>query len=157
MKQRGTQSIRSRFMVLLSVSAMLALSVPGPVDARQPITGVSCQGGFFVWMRDGRVFWIHGEPERKELVYSGASQLVAMAMCDTGVLSVFENKDEPSMNSVFYSPDCRNIGEEAGNSIPVASRAAPIKRIAHTPDAVTLHFGTGEPVSNDICTRKTMD
>lgn len=157
MKGHIIQAAKPRFAALLALFAMAAFLATSPAEARKPIAGVSCEGGFFVWMRDGRVFWIHGEPERKELVYSGSSKLVAMAMCDAGVLSVFEDSDTPAVNRVFYSPDCRNIGEREGQSIPIATRAAPIKRIAHTPDAVTLHFADGEPVTDDICTRHKLD
>lgn len=157
MQKNSKGAARSRASVLLTLAAAVYVLALGPTEARKPITGVSCEGGFFVRMGDGRVFWIHGEPERKELVYSGSSKLVAMAMCDAGVLTVFENDKTPAVNQAFYSPDCRNIGDGEGQSVPVAARAAPIKRIAHTVDDVTLHFGDGALVTNDICTRRTMD
>lgn len=157
MHKHITHAAKPRISVLLAVAAAVSVLALGPAEARKPITGVSCEGGFFVRMGDGRVFWIHGEPERKELVYSGSSKLVAMAMCDAGVLTVFENNETPAINQAFYSPDCRHIGEGEGQSVPIAARPAPIKRIAHTEDDVTLHFANGELVTNDICTRRTMD
>ena len=155
--QRHTQPAMRRGPAMIAIAIALSLVALGPADARKPITGVSCEGGFFVRMGDGRVFWIHGEPERKELVYSGSSKLIAMAMCDAGVVSVFENDETPALNQAFYSPDCRNIGASEGQSVPLATRPAQIKRIAHTADDVTLHFADGEPVTNGICTRRTMD
>lgn len=144
-------------MGLLALCVATSVVGVGPAEARKPITGVSCQGGFYVWMRDGRVFWIHGEPERKELVYSGGSKLVAMAMCDAGVLSVFEDNDTTSTNRAIYSPNCLDIGAPQGQSVLVGTHAAPIRRIAHTPDAVTLHFADGELVTDTICTRHTIE
>jgi|GEM_PF-2858547 hypothetical protein len=154
MQNSGKRSHASRVVAIAVAVSVLAI---GPAAARQPISGVSCEGGFFVRMGDGRVFWIHGEPERKELVYSGTSKLIAMAMCDAGVLTVFEDEDTSAMNRAFYSPNCRNIGDGEGQSVAVAARPTQIRRIAHTDDGVTLHFANGEKVENDICTRRTMD
>lgn len=157
MKKHTIQTTKHRVAGVLALFATASFLAVGPAEARKPVTGVSCEGGFFVRMHDSRVFWIHGEPERKELVYSGGSTLVAMAMCDAGVLAVFEDKETPNMSRVIYSPDCRNIGESEGQSISVAARPAQIKKIAHAPDAVTLYFADGQPVTNASCTRHKWD
>ena len=146
---------RGRFVAALisAATCLLVIPQPGkPPQAATPITGVTCDGGFFVKIRSNQVFWIDVENEKRTSVYNGGLPMFAMAQCGKGVLTVFKagGTNTPQYD-VYHSPDCRNIGAVGGRTALVHSGSLPVTRISPDESGVSLRFSDGSTLRSDIC------
>ena len=139
-------------LVLASIFLLVVASPGTALQAATPITGVTCDGGFFVKLRSNEVFWIQYEDEKRTSVYRGGLPMFAMAQCGKGVLTVFDASGGAAPQyDIYHSSDCQNIGAIGGNTALVHSGSLPVTRIAPGESGVSLRFSDGSIIESDIC------
>lgn len=139
----------------LLLAALLYSSIaPGTAEAQRAIRGVECGGGFFVRGPDGRIFWIHGDPERKTEVHGGRERLVAVAECGTGVVSVFATSGEPALSRVLFSADCQNLSTAAVETSLLYEGSDTVSRLSVEEEGIVLGFASGESNHSNACSRR---
>ena len=118
-------------LTTLIIIILIPMKVLG---AAKPITGVSCQEGFYILTPDKHIHWIRDQQKERTLVYSEGDDIsYAMAECGTGVITVFENKQLQTPHySAYYSPNCRNIGVEVGETKSIYQGEVKNNRIYNT-------------------------
>jgi hypothetical protein len=121
---------------ILACPATLAYGATG-------IPGVRCAGGFFAKLPGTRISWVNTDENRMVEVYSGAHPIVGLVECGSGVISVFEAGGANGGGEhyqVYYSPDCRSIGNAEGQSVLVHEGANRIVRMERQGDGVVTTF-----------------
>ena len=144
--------------VKMSVCAgvLVTLFCSPAFGAAKPMTGVSCQGGFFVRTPDKHIHWIHDEIAEPVQVYSQNDDIYAMAECGTGVVTVFENKqtDKP-VYAAFYSPNCRDIGREQGQTRNIYQGDVKINRIRPSSEGLEIRLVNNQLLRGESCSAIT--
>ncbi|GAC07813.1 MAG: hypothetical protein CL578_01910 [Alteromonadaceae bacterium] len=139
---------------LIAVSQLfLGLVISSTVlAAAKPITGVSCNGGFFVRTPDKHIHWIDEETEEHVQVYDKSDDIYAMAQCGTGVVTVFEKQinGEQEYNAI-YSPNCMNIGSENGLSSHIYQGKDKINKIAANDGKLEIRFVNNTYLRGESC------
>lgn len=117
-------------------------------DARA-VRGVACNDGFFVNAPDKRIFWIDDARKRKIEVHDGRDQLVVIAECGSGVVSVFNGTD--GATRAFYSPDCHNLSKAEGESELVYEGEKPVTGLTVDESGLTLTLKSGATATSAAC------
>ncbi|MEZ7276946.1 hypothetical protein [Pseudoalteromonas sp. 68 DY56-GL68] len=147
--QKGSLNLTTLIIIILM--PMKALS------AAKPITGVSCQEGFYILTPDKHIHWIRDQQKERTLVYSEGDDIYAMAECGTGVITVFENKQLQTPHySAYYSPNCRNIGAEVGETKSIYQGEVKINHIQATPKSLKIRLANNALFSSNSCTDLAM-
>ncbi|MBU2877627.1 hypothetical protein [Aliiglaciecola lipolytica] len=139
---------------LIVISQMLlGLAVSTTVSAAaKPITGVSCNGGFFVRTPDKHIHWIDEETEEHVQVYDKSDDIYAMAQCGTGVVTVFEKQiDGEQQYNATYSPNCMNIGSEKGLSSHIYEGKEKINKIDAKDGKLEIRFVNNTYLRGETC------
>ncbi len=120
--------------------------------AAKPISGVNCNGGFFVRTPDKHIHWIDEKTEEHVEVYDESDDIYAMAQCGTGVITVFEKQlnGEQEYNAI-YSPNCMNIGSEAGLSTQIYQGNEKINRIDSNNGKLEIRFVNNTYLRGESC------
>jgi hypothetical protein len=118
----------------------------------KPIAGVNCNGGFFVKSPDRHIHWIDQAAKTRTEVYSQKDEIYAMAQCGAGVISVFKSiQSGEETHSAYYSPNCMNIGSEAGDSVKIYRGKAKINRIDNSDGKLELRLVGNTYLRGDSC------
>lgn len=128
--------------------ALLALVGATPAQANKPLIGVACEGGFYVRAPTQKIYWIHGDPLEKTVVYDGADKLMALAECGKGTVAVFQSTDQ---SQVYFSSNCLNIGAEGGNTQLVHSSAEPVTALEVDGEQLVITHASGSVHAPEIC------
>lgn len=143
--------------VLSSVLLSFVSAAPVAMAAAKPLTGVRCDGGFFVKTPDKNIHWISEDLNERVNVFSKKHALYAVAECDTGVVSVFQKtvagKDH---YEAFYSPDCKSIGSEEGQTRKIYSGTARINKITPLEKGVEIRLEGDKYLSGESCATLSM-
>jgi hypothetical protein len=120
--------------------------------AAKPISGVSCNGGFFVRTPDKHIHWINEETEDHIEVYDQNDSIYAMAECGSGVATVFEKLiDGQQEYKAIYSPNCMNIGSEKGLSSKIYQGKEKINKIDSKNGKLELRFVNNTYLRGESC------
>ena len=85
-------------------------------------------------------------------MYDESDDIYAMAQCGTGVITVFEKQlnGEQEYNAI-YSPNCMNIGNEAGLSTQIYQGNEKINRIDSNNSKLEIRFVNNTYLRGDSC------
>ncbi|MDO6486600.1 hypothetical protein Q4503_02740 [Colwellia sp. 6_MG-2023] len=122
------------------------------IAAAKPISGVSCNDGFFVRTPDKHIHWINEETEDHVEVYDQSDDIYAMAQCGTGVVTVFEKIiDGNQQYNAIYSPNCMDIGSEKGLSSQIYQGKEKINRIDSKDGKLEIRFVNKTYLRGESC------
>ncbi|MEG3766760.1 hypothetical protein [Alteromonas sp. 14N.309.X.WAT.G.H12] len=142
-KQKTTLCLPAIILALVSTSSW---------GAAKPITGVSCQGGFFIRTPDKHIHWINDEKGEPVRVYEDKDEIYAMAECGTGVITVFEKKAQDKHEyAAYYSPNCQHIGSEEGETLNLYKGEVKINRIRPSADGVEIRLVNNQILRGASC------
>ncbi|MBU2978485.1 hypothetical protein [Alteromonas sp. C1M14] len=131
---------------------VLALVSTSSWGAAKPVTGVSCQGGFFIRTPDKHIHWINDEKDERVQVYEDKDEIYAMAECGTGVITVFEKSAEDKQEyAAYYSPNCQHIGSEEGETQNLYKGELKINRIKPDEEGVEIRFVNNQTLRGASC------
>ena len=134
------------------IAGIVALSaIAAPSLARTPLIGVSCGGGFYVRAPTGGIYWVHNDPPVRDPVLDGSRQLMALAQCGSGVVSVTGDADRHGPSRVFHSSDCRNIGAATGATSLIHEGADAVAGLDIDATGLTIRLASGATVHSAIC------
>jgi hypothetical protein len=139
--------------LIVMSQALLGLATSTVASAAaKPITGVTCNNGFFVRTPDKSIHWIDEKTEEHVRVYDKSDDIYAMAQCGTGVITVFEKKvnGEQEYNAI-YSPNCMDIGSEKGLSSQIYKGKEKINRIDSKDGKLEIRFVNKTYLRGESC------
>lgn len=144
-------------MIMRTLSAVVAVALgavaaPPAVQAARPIIGITCGGGFFVRHRQD-VYWVNEADKTRTEVHDGTGDLLAMAECGSGVVSVLSGATEADPLRVLYSPDCQNLSQTNGATTQLYSADGGLKAFAVTDAGIAVTLSSGQQFTSQICTR----
>lgn len=144
-------------MVMRMIPALLAVAIggvvaPPAVHAARPIIGISCGGGFFVRHRQD-VYWVNEADKTRTQVHDGTGDLLAMAECGSGVVSVMSGATEADPLRVLFSPDCQNLSQPKGATTQLYSADGGLKAFAVSDAGIAVTLSSGQKFTSQICTR----
>ncbi|MGF1527038.1 MAG: hypothetical protein ACFCBW_09630 [Candidatus Competibacterales bacterium] len=150
-----TQNITHSSPLLITLLAIGVAIAPALANAAgKPITGVGCQGGFFVKNPKNQIFWIGAERNYKTSVYQSGHPVMAMAECGDGVVTIFNtSQGEALQYSAYFSADCRNLGQATGNTTLLYSGPLPVVRISPQESGVELKLADDTLLHSESCRR----
>ncbi len=130
---------------LPSVCAVTLMIASQAAVGATAIPGVSCGGGFFAMLPGTRVAWIKREENLMLEVYTGKDKIIGMVECGTGVTAIFrDQQDDPSpAYSAYFSPDCRSIGTDEGQSKRIYHGKEKIVAIERENEGIVSAFDDG--------------
>ena len=143
--------MRSHLPALMAVALTILPGLAGPALANKPLIGVACQGGFFVRAPTQKIYWIHGDPLEKTVVHDGADKLMALAECGSGTVAVFQDATDASRSRVFFSGDCRNLGQAGGNTRLVQKAAEPVASLTVDEGRLVIGLASGATRASTVC------
>lgn len=146
--------------ITLGLSMLVAslFSVESALAAAKPITGVNCNGGFFVRTPDKHIHWIDEGTKKHTEVYSQKDNIYAMAQCGAGVITVFQRLEAGEESfSAYYSPNCKNIGSEVGKSVSIYQGKEKINRIESLDGELSIRLGNNTYLKGKTCASVTKE
>lgn len=142
----------SMSLIVVSQLCLGLVTSTSAIAAAKPITGVSCNGGFFVRTPDKHIHWINEETEDHVEVYDQSDDIYAMAQCGTGVVTVFEKIiDGNQQYNAIYSPNCMDIGSKEGLSSQIYQGNEKINRIDAKNGKLEIRFVNKTYLRGESC------
>jgi hypothetical protein len=149
------ESIMNKISIGLIVCSQLLVGLSHSsvaLAAAKPISGVSCNGGFFVRTPDKHIHWIDEETDKHVQVYDETDDIYAMAQCGSGVVTVFEKQlDNEQQYSAVYSPNCMNIGSDEGLSSQIYQGTEKINKISAVGNKLEMRLVNNTYLRGDSC------